>query len=69
MGYAQIISMKNVKGSHEITDHDKEVIKQEERLFREEDIRRMCWIENKTKQQNPVLVYQDEFIYLILIII
>ena len=26
-GYAQIISMKNVKNSHEITDHDKEVIK------------------------------------------
>ena len=42
-GYAQIISMKNVKGSHEITDRDKEVIKQEERLFGEEDIRMMCW--------------------------
>ena len=42
-GYAQIIYMKNVKGSHEITDHDKEVIKQEERLFGEEDIRMMCW--------------------------
>ena len=27
-GYAQIISMKNLKNSHEITDHDKEVIKQ-----------------------------------------
>ena len=40
-GYAQIISMKNVKNSHEITDHDKEVMKQEERLFGEEDIRRM----------------------------
>ena len=40
-GYAQIISMKNVKNSHEITDHDKEVIKEEERLFGEEDIRRM----------------------------
>ena len=33
--------MKNVKKSHEITDHDKEVIKEEERLFGEEDIRRM----------------------------
>ena len=33
--------MKNVKNSHEITDHDKEVIKQEERLFGEEYIRRM----------------------------
>ena len=40
-GYTQIISMKNVKKSHEITDYDKEVIKQEERLFGEEDIRRM----------------------------
>ena len=40
-GYAQIISMKNVKNSHEITDHDKEVIKQDERLFGEEDIREM----------------------------
>ena len=30
---------------------NKKVIKQEERLFREEDIRRMCWIENKTKQK------------------
>ena len=55
-GYAQIISMKNVKKSHEITDHDKEVIKQEERLFGEEDIRRMCWIENKTKQQKEKLL-------------
>ena len=34
-GYAQIISMKNVKNSHEITDHDKEVIKQVGRLFGE----------------------------------
>ena len=40
-GYAQIISMKNVKNSHEITDRDKEVIKQEERLFGEEDIKGM----------------------------
>ena len=40
-GYAQIISMKNVKNSHEITDRDKEVIKQKDRLFGEEDIRRM----------------------------
>ena len=42
--YAQIISIKNVKGSHEITDRDKEVIKQEERLFGEEDIRRMFYL-------------------------
>ena len=55
-GYAQIISMKNVKNSNEITDRDKEVIKQEERLFGEEDIRRMCWIENKTKQQKEKLL-------------
>ena len=29
----------------------KKVINQEERLFGEEDIRKVCWIENKTKQQ------------------
>ena len=36
--------------------HHKEVIEHEERLFREEDIRRMCWIENKTKQQKEKLL-------------
>lgn len=37
-GYTQIISMKNVKNSHEIINRYKEVIKEEERLFGEEDI-------------------------------
>ena len=42
--YVQIISMKNIKKSHEIIDRDKEVIKEEERLFGEEDIRRMFYL-------------------------
>ena len=57
-GYAQIISMKNVKNSHEITDHDKEVIKQEERLFGEEDIRRMFNLfERNNFRENPICEY------------
>ena len=57
-GYAQIISMKNVKGSHEITDRDKEVIKQEERLFREEDIRRMFnLLERNNFKENSICKY------------
>ena len=57
-GYAQIISMKNVKKSHEITDHDKEVIKQEERLFGEEDIRRMFNLfERNNFRENPICEY------------
>ena len=57
-GYAQIISMKNVKTSHEITDRDKEVIKQEERLFGEEDIRKMfgLFAENNFRE-NPICKY------------
>ena len=57
-GYAQIISMKNVKNSHEITDHDKEVIKEEERLFGEEDIRRMFNLfERNNFRENPIYEY------------
>ena len=57
-GYAQIISMKNVKNSHEITDHDKEVIKEEERLFGEEDIRRMFNLfERNNFRENPICEY------------
>ena len=62
-GYAQIISMKNVKNSHEITDRDKkvikqEVIKQEERLFGEEDIRRMFNLfERNNFRDNPIFEY------------
>ena len=57
-GYAQIISMKNVKNSHEITDRDKEVIKQEERLFGEEDIRRMFNLfERNNFRENHICEY------------
>ena len=38
-GYAQIISMKRVKRFDVIVDFDKEIIKQEERIFGEDDIR------------------------------
>ena len=57
-GYAQIISMKNVKNSHEITDRDKEVIKQEERLFGEEDIKRMFRLFEKNNfRESPICEY------------
>ena len=57
-GYAQIISMKNVKNSHEITDRDKEVIKQEDRLFGEEDIRMMFNLfERNNFRENPICEY------------
>lgn len=57
-GYAQIISMKNVKNSHEIIDNDKEVIKDEERLFGEEDIRRMFNLFEKNNfKENPIYEY------------
>ena len=50
--------MKNVKNSHEITDRDKEVIKQEERLFGEEDIRRMFNLfERNNFRENPICEY------------
>ena len=57
-GYAQIISMKNVKNSHEITDRDKEVIKQEERLFGEEDIRKVFKLFEKNNfRENHICEY------------
>ena len=57
-GYAQIISMKNVKNSNKITDRDKEVIKQEERLFGEEDIRRMFNLfERNNFRENHICEY------------
>ena len=57
-GYAQIISMKNIKNSHEITDCDKEVIKQEERLFGEEDIRRIFNLfERNNFRENHICEY------------
>ena len=57
-GYAQIIFMKNIKNSHEITDRDKEVIKQEDRLFGEEDIRRMFNLFDENNfRDNPICEY------------
>lgn len=54
-GYVQIIFMKNVKNSHEITGRDKEVIKQEDRLFGEEDIRMMFNLFEKNNfRENPI---------------
>ncbi len=50
--------MKNVKNSHEITDHDKEVIKHEERLFGEEDIKKMFNLfERNNFRDNPICEY------------
>ena len=47
--------MKNVQGSHEITDRDQEAIKQEERLFGEEDIRKMFNLFEKNNfRENPI---------------
>ena len=57
-GYSQIISIKSVKNSHEITDHDKEVIKHEERLFGEEDIKKMFNLfERNNFRDNPICEY------------
>ena len=56
--YVQIISMKNIKKSHEITDHDKEVIKQEYRIFGEEDIKKMFdYFERNNFKENPICEY------------
>ena len=50
--------MKNVKKSHEITDHDKEVIKQEYRIFGEEDIKKMFdYFERNNFKENPICEY------------
>ena len=50
--------MKNVKNSHEITDRDKEVIKQKDRLFGEEDIRRMLNLfERNNFNENHICEY------------
>ena len=51
-----IINCHTFKERSKTHKHHKEVIKQEKRLFGEEDIRRMCWIENKTKQQKEKLL-------------
>ena len=57
-GYAQIIFIKNIKNSHEITDRDKEVIKQEDRLFGEEDIKKMFdYFKRNNFKENPICEY------------
>ena len=57
-GYAQIISMKNVKNLNEITDRDNETIKEEERLFGEEDIRKMFNLFEKNNfRENHICEY------------
>lgn len=57
-GYAQIISMKRVKRSDVIVDFDKEVIKQEDRIFGEDDIRDMfnCFERNNFRE-NTIYEY------------
>lgn len=39
--HAQIIYMRRVKNFYEIKDYDREVIKKEDRIFGEEDIKKM----------------------------
>ena len=57
-GYAQIISMKRVKRYDEIIDFDKEVIKQEDRLFGEDVIRNMFdYFERNNYRENPICEY------------
>ena len=56
--HAQIICMKRVKNFDEIKDYDREVIKQEYRIFGEEDIKRMfdCF-ERNNFNENPICEY------------
>ena len=53
-----VMTAKKLKKSHEITDHDKEIINQDERLFGEEDIRRMFNLfERNNFRENPICEY------------
>ena len=56
--HAQIIYMKRVKNFDEIKDYDREVIKQEDRIFGEEDIKKMfgCF-ERNNFNKNPICEY------------
>lgn len=50
--------MKRVKRSDEIVDFDKEVIKQEERIFGEDDIKKMFdYFERNNYRENPICEY------------
>ena len=47
--------MKKLTNTHEIIDRDKEVIKQEKRLFGEEDIRKVFNLfEENNFRENPI---------------
>ena len=56
--HIQIICMKRVKNFDEIKDYDREVIKQEERLFGEDNIKKIfdCF-ERNNYRENPVYEY------------
>lgn len=56
--YAQIICMKKVKNYEEIQSYEKEVINQEDRIFREDDIRDMFdYFEINNFRENSICEY------------
>ena len=56
--HAHIICMKRVKNFEEIKDYDKEIIKQEDRSFGEENINDMfACFERNNFRENPVCEY------------
>ena len=56
--HAQIIYMRRVKNFDEIKDYDREVIKQEDRIFGEEDIKNMFdYFERNNFNKNPICEY------------
>ena len=56
--HAQIICMRRVKNFDEIKDYDREVIKQEDRIFGEEDIKKMFdYFERNNFKENPICEY------------
>ena len=56
--HAQIIYMRRVKNFDEIKDYDREVIKQEDRILGEEDIKKMFnYFERNNFKENPICEY------------
>ena len=56
--HAQIICMRRVKNFDEIKDYDREVIKQEDRIFGEEDIKKMFdYFEKNNFKENIICEY------------
>lgn len=54
----QIINMKKVKRFEEISNWDEEIIKQEDRLFREKDVERIfIEFKNHNFRENPICEY------------